>query len=33
MDEESKSVLKIIGFEFDELKDVEGSIIPREVTV
>jgi hypothetical protein len=31
MDEESKSVLKIIGFEFDELKDVEGSIIPREV--
>ena len=31
MDEESKSVLKVVGFEFDELKDVEGSIIPREV--
>jgi hypothetical protein len=31
MDEESKSVLKIIGFELDELKDVDGSIIPREV--
>lgn len=31
MDEESKSVLKIVGFEFDELKEVDGSIIPREV--
>ena len=31
MDEESKSVLKIIGFELDELKDLDGSIIPREV--
>ena len=31
MDEESKSVLKLVGFEFDELKDVDGLIIPREV--
>jgi hypothetical protein len=31
MDEESKLVLKIVGFEFDELKEVDGSIIPREV--
>ena len=23
--------LKIVGFEFDELKEVDGSIIPREV--
>jgi hypothetical protein len=30
MDPESKSILKIIGFEFDELKDLEGLIIPRE---
>ena len=30
MDEESKSILKIIGFEIDELKDVEGLVIPRE---
>jgi hypothetical protein len=30
MDEESKTILKIIGFEFDELKDVDGLIIPRE---
>jgi uncharacterized protein YihD (DUF1040 family) len=31
MDEESKSVLKLIGFEFQELKDIDGLIIPREV--
>ena len=31
MDEESKLVLKMVGFEFDELKDVDNSIIPREV--
>ena len=30
MEEESKQILKIIGFEFDELKDVDGLIIPRE---
>ena len=30
MDTESKTILKIIGFEFDELKDLEGLIIPRE---
>jgi hypothetical protein len=30
MDPESRSILKIIGFEFDELKDLEGLIIPRE---
>jgi uncharacterized protein YihD (DUF1040 family) len=30
MDEESKTVLKIIGFEFDELIDIDGLIIPRE---
>jgi len=31
MVEESKLVLKMVGFEFDELKDVDGSTIPREV--
>jgi hypothetical protein len=31
MDEESKSVLKLVGFDFDELKDVDGLILPREV--
>jgi uncharacterized protein YihD (DUF1040 family) len=31
MDEESISVLKLIGFEFEELKDIDGLIIPREV--
>ena len=31
MDEESKLVLKMVGFEIDELKDVDNSIIPREV--
>jgi len=30
MDEESKTILKIIGFEFDELKQLDGLIIPRE---
>ena len=30
MDEESKTILKIIGFEFEELKELEGLIIPRE---
>ena len=30
MDEESKSILQIIGFEFDELSQLEGLIIPRE---
>jgi hypothetical protein len=30
MDEESKIILKIIGFEFEELKELEGLIIPRE---
>jgi len=30
MDEQSKSLLTIIGFEFDELKDIDGLIIPRE---
>ena len=31
MEEDSKLVLKLVGFEFDELKDVDGLIIPREV--
>ena len=31
MEEDSKLVLKMVGFEFDELKDVDGLIIPREV--
>ena len=31
MEEDSKLVLKMVGFEFDELKDVDNSIIPREV--
>ena len=31
MDEESKSVLKLVGLEFNELSDINGSIIPREV--
>ena len=31
MDEESKTVLKIVGFEFNELKDINGFIIPREI--
>jgi len=31
MDEESKSVLKLVGLEFDEIKDMIGFIIPREV--
>jgi hypothetical protein len=31
MDEESKSVLKIVGLEFDKLSDINGYIIPREV--
>ena len=30
MDDESKTILKIIGFEFEELKELEGLIIPRE---
>jgi len=30
MEEDSKQILKIIGFEFDELKDIDGLIIPRE---
>ena len=30
MDKESKSVFKLIGFEFDELKEIDGIIIPRE---
>jgi len=31
MDEESKSVLKLVGLEFQEIKDINGHIIPREV--
>ena len=31
MDEESKSVLKLVGLEFDELSDINGHIIAREV--
>ena len=31
MDEESKSILKLVGLEFDELNDINGHIIPREV--
>jgi len=31
MDEESKSVLKLVGLEFDELSNINGHIIPREV--
>jgi hypothetical protein len=31
MDEESKSVLKLVGLEFDELSNINGYIIPREV--
>jgi hypothetical protein len=31
MDEESKSVLKLVGLEFHEIKDINGHIIPREV--
>ena len=31
MDEESKSLLKLVGLEFDELSDINGNIIPREV--
>ena len=31
MDEESKSILKLVGLEFDELSDINGNIIPREV--
>jgi len=30
MEEDSKQILKIIGFEFDELKEIDGLIIPRE---
>lgn len=30
MDEESKNVLHIVGFEFTELKNIDGLIIPRE---
>ena len=30
MDKESKSVFKLIGIEFDELKEIDGIIIPRE---
>jgi hypothetical protein len=30
MNEESKTILKLIGFEFDELTDMDGIIIPRE---
>jgi hypothetical protein len=31
MDEEFKSVLKVVGLEFDEIKDIDGIIIQREV--
>jgi len=31
MDEESKLVLKIVGLEFDELKNIDGLIVPREI--
>ena len=31
MDEEIKSVLKVVGLEFDEIKDIDGIIIQREV--
>ena len=31
MDEKSKSILKIIGLEFNELIELDGLIIPREV--
>jgi hypothetical protein len=31
MDEESKSVLKIVGIEFGELKEIDGFTILREV--
>ena len=31
MDEESKSILKLVGLEFDELSNINGHIIPREV--
>lgn len=30
MDEESKNILHIVGFEFTELKNIDGLIIPRE---
>lgn len=30
MEENSKKILKMIGFEFDELKEIDGLIIPRE---
>jgi hypothetical protein len=31
MDEESKSVLKTVGIEFEKLIDLNGLFIPREV--
>ena len=30
MDEESKVILRIVGFELDDLKDIDGLITPRE---
>jgi len=31
MDKESKLILKLIGFDFEELQEIDGLIIPREI--
>jgi hypothetical protein len=31
MDQDTKSVLKLVGFEFNDLKDINGLIIEREI--
>ena len=30
MDEDSKLILKMVGFEIDDLKDIDGLVTPRE---
>jgi len=30
MDEDSKLILRVVGFEIDDLKDIDGLITPRE---
>jgi hypothetical protein len=31
MEDEIKNILQLVGFEFNELKDINGLIIPREI--